>query len=330
MRAVVFRGAGGPEVVSLADVPTPVPGPGELLVRVHATALNRADLLQRDGEYHVPKGQSTIPGVEIAGVVEALGAHATGFKPGDRVFGVVEGGAFAEYCRLDAGMANPVPAAWGFAEAAATAESWLTANETLFTLGGLTAGQSVLVHASASGVGAAMVQQAVRAGAVVYGTASSPSKIDAVKALGAKEVINHRAHEYAAELMRLTAGEGVDLVMDFLGGMALARNLSVLRRGGCVVAAGLLDGTEDASMNLLDVIERRLQIKGSSLRLRPIAEKREVNARFRERWLARLLRDEVRPVIHTSYQIEEINTALQEMEENRNIGKIVLWIRHTG
>lgn len=328
MRAVVFTGAGGPEVVTISDVPVPVPGPGELLVRVHASALNRADLLQRDGEYQVPPGQSAIPGVEVAGTVQEWGDRVGGFDRGDRVFGVVEGGGFAEYCLLDEGMANRVPDAWGFAQAAATAESWLTANETLFELGGLTAGQSVLVHASASGVGTAMVQQAVHAGAVVYGTAGSPPKADAVRALGATEVIDHRTHDFAAELLRLTGGQGVDLVMDFLGGAGLARNLSVLRHGGCVVAAGLLDGTEGAHMNLLDLIERRLQIKGSSLRLRPMAEKREVNARFRRRWLARLLADEIRPVIHAQYRLEEIGEALREMEHNRNIGKIILWVRH--
>ncbi|HZM82127.1 MAG TPA: NAD(P)H-quinone oxidoreductase [Candidatus Limnocylindrales bacterium] len=330
MHAVVFKGAGGPEVVTIADVPRPEPGPSELLVRVHASALNRGDLLQRDGEYHVPEGQSAIPGVEIAGVVESCGPHASGFRQGDRVFGVVEGGGFAEYCRLDAGMANPVPGAWGFAAAAATAESWLTADETLFTLGGLAAGESVLVHASASGVGTAAVQQAVLAGAVVYGTAGLPSKVDAVRALGAAEVVNHRTHDFVDELLRLTGGRGVDLVLDFLGGKGLGRNLSVLRHGGCLVAAGLLDGVVDAHMNQLDVIERRLQIKGSSLRLRPMAEKRMVNARFRQRWLDRLLCDEIRPVIHAEYRIEEINSALQEMEENHNIGKIVLWIRHAG
>ncbi|MGH3742155.1 MAG: NAD(P)H-quinone oxidoreductase [Micromonosporaceae bacterium] len=326
MRAVVCRGVGGPEAVVIAELPRPRPGPDDLLVRVHASALNRGDLLQRDGEYQVPEGQSSVLGVEVAGTVESCGERVVDHRPGDRVFGVVAGGGFAEYCLLDRGMANPIPSAWGFREAAATAEAWLTADETLFELGGLVAGQTVLVHASASGVGATMVQLARHVGARVYGTAGSAAKASAVRALGAEHVIDYRAQDFVPEVSRLTGGQGVDLVMDFIGGAWLERNLRVLRDGGRLILVGLLDGL-DARLDMLEVVARRLQIKGSSLRLRPIEQKREVNRRFQQRWLARLQADKIRPVIHAEYPFEEIHAAQREMEDNRNVGKIVLRVR---
>jgi len=323
MRAIVFDGTGGPQSVHHTDVPRPRPTPDEFLVRVYAAGLNRGDLLQRDGEYAVPPGQSAIPGVEIAGVIVECGSKAAGFRAGDRVFGVVEGGGFAEYCRLDAGMANPIPPGWDMVRAAATAEAWLTSDETLFTLGGLRAGQRLLVHAAASGIGTAAVRLAASCRAVVYATVGTPHKAAAVRALGATAVIDYKREDFVAAIAKLTDGSGVDVVLDFIGGARLASNLKVLTEGGCLVVAGLLDGLR-AELDLLTVVERRLQIKGSSLRLRPMAEKRQVNARFRERWLARLGTGGLHPVVHAAYSWKEIDAALREMELNRAIGKIVI------
>ncbi|WP_426732353.1 NAD(P)H-quinone oxidoreductase [Myxococcus faecalis] len=323
MRAVVFEGLGGPEVVKLREVPRPVPTREALLVKVHATALNRADLLQRQGEYHVPEGQSAIPGVEVAGTVEAWGEDVKGFTRGQRVFGVVEGGGFADYCLLDQGMALPIPAGFDFAEAAATSESCLTANETLFTLGHLQRGQAVLIHAAASSIGTTMVQMARHVGATTYCTVGTPRKVEAVRALGADAVFDYREQDFVQEVLRLTGGEGVPLVMDFIGGAYLGRNLDVLAHEGCLVLVGLLDGMS-AQVDLLRIVQRRLQLKGSSLRLRPLKEKREVNARFRQRWMEVLAMGGLRPVIHARHPLEEVNVALGEMEANRNIGKLVL------
>ncbi|WIG96455.1 NAD(P)H-quinone oxidoreductase [Myxococcus sp. SDU36] len=323
MRAVVFEGSGGPEVVKLRDVPRPVPTREALLVKVHATALNRADLIQRQGEYHVPEGQSPIPGVEVAGTVEAWGEAVRGFTRGQPVFGVVEGGGLAEYCLLDQGMALPVPAGFDFAEAAATAESCLTANETLFTLGDLKPGQAVLIHAAASSIGTTMVQMARHVGATTYCTVGSRRKVDALRALGADAVFDYREQDFVHEVLQLTRGEGVPLVMDFVGGAYLERNLAVLGHEGCLVMVGLLDGMS-AQVDLLRIVQRRLQLKGSSLRLRPMQEKREVNARFRQRWMEVLAQGGLRPVIHARYPLEDVETALGEMEANRNIGKLVL------
>lgn len=326
MKAIIYEGSGGPEVVKLREVPRPVPTGDALLVKVHATALNRGDILQRQGEYHVPEGQSAIPGVEIAGTVEAWGENVKGFTRGQRVFGVVEGGGFAGYCLLDQGMANPIPEALDYREAAATAESFLTANETLFTLGQLQPGQTVLIHAGASGIGTTMVQLVRHLGATAYCTVGSRRKVEALRALGADEVIDYKEQDFVREVLRLTHGEGVSLVMDFIGGAYLERNLSVLKHEGCLVVVGLLDGLS-AELDLLRVVERRLQLKGSSLRLRPMREKRQVNERFRQRWMEVLARGELRPVIHAEYPLEDVVAAQAEMEANRNIGKIVLTVR---
>lgn len=326
MRAVVYEGTGGPEVIAVREVSRPPLPDGGLLVRVRAAGLNRGDLLQRQGEYEVPAGQSSIPGVEIAGEVEECGAGAAGFSRGQRVYGVVEGGGFAELCVLDAGMANRVPPAWTYIEAAATAESFLTANETLFELGGLTPQSSVLVHAGASSVGITMIQMAVHVGAEVYCTVGSEEKRRRVLSLGARAAFDRRS-DFAAELHRLRGGAGVSLVMDFVGGAALARNLSVLAPGGCMVAVGLLEGLS-AELDLLLLVERRLQIKGSSLRLRAMSEKRAVNSRFRRRWGELLSRDGMRPIIHAVYPLDELARAQAEMEANRNVGKIVLTVAH--
>ena len=323
MKAVIYMQAGGPEVVTVAEVPRPVPTGDWLLVKVHATALNRGDVLQRDGEYQVPAGQSTIPGVEIAGTVEDWGERVTGFRRQERVFGVVEGGGFAEYCLLDQGMALRIPETWSFAEAAAAAESGLTANETLFTLGELKAGQRVLIHAGASSIGTTMIQMAHHTGATVFCTVGSPRKAEAVRALGAAAAIDHRTQDFVREVLRLSGGRGIELVMDFIGGAYLARNLEVLGAGGCLVVVGLLDGLE-APLDLLRVVQQRLQLKGSSLRLRPMEEKREVNRRFREHWMDLPGQEPLRPVIHAEYPLEEVRAAQAEMEANRNIGKIVL------
>jgi NADPH2:quinone reductase len=323
MRAVIYEGIGGPEVVKLREISKPIPTGDHLLIKVHATALNRADILQREGQYPVPEGQSSIPGVEVAGTVEAWGENVKGFTRGQRVFGVVEGGGLAEYCLLDQGMANPIPESLGFREAAAVAESFLTANETLFTLGQLQPGQTVLVHAGASSIGTTMVQMSKHIGATVYCTVGSRKKMEALRTLGADEVIPYKEQDFAREVLRLTQGEGVCLVMDFIGGTYLERNLSVLKHEGCLVVVGLLDGLS-AELDLLRLVQRRLQIKGSSLRLRPMPEKRQVNERFRQRWMEVLARGELRPVVHAEYPLEDVVAAQAEMEAHRNIGKIVL------
>jgi len=324
MRAVTFDGHGGVEVLRISDVPRPVAGPGELLVRVRSAALNHADTLQRKGEYSAPPGESAIPGVEIAGEVEAWHPELSGFSRGDRVCGIVGSGGYAEYCRLDAGMAVPVPEGWSFVDAAATPEVFYTADTTLFELGGLAAGQTVLIHAAGSGVGTACIQLAREVGATIVATAGADEKLERCRALGAHLGINYKRQDFAAEVQRFTGGRGVDVIEDFVGTDYLAKNLSVLKDGGSLVLVGILGSLEPATVDLLPLILRRLQIKGSSMRPRPLADKRAITATFRRRWLPLLVEGRLQPVIDSVFPWEQVAEAHRRMDENRNFGKILL------
>jgi putative PIG3 family NAD(P)H quinone oxidoreductase len=326
-RAVVCDGHGGPEVLRIAEIPRPEPGPGQLLVRVRASALNRADLLQRSGEYSPPPGESDILGVEIAGEVEAWGDGVEGFQPGQGVFGIIGSGGYAEHCLLDAGMAVPVPAGWSWVEAASVPEVFYTADTTLFELGELSAGHSVLIHAAASGVGTACIQLAREVGAArIFCTAGSDEKLARCRELGGPaEVIgiNRKTQDFVEEVRRVTGGAGVDVVEDFIGIDYLTRNLSILKDGGRLVVVGLLSGWE-GNIDLLPVVLRRLQIKGSAMRPRPIEDKRAITRKFRERWLPLLVAGRLRPVIDSVFPLEKVAAAHERLESNESFGKVIL------
>jgi NADPH:quinone reductase len=324
MRAVVLEGHGGPEVMRIRELPRPEPGPEELLVRVRASALNRGDLLMRNGEYPLPPGANPIMGVEIAGEVEACGAAVRGFVRGQRVFGLVHGGGYAESCVIDQGMAIPIPEGWSFTTAAAVPEAFFTAHETLFELGGLRAGQTVLIHAGASGIGTVCIQLAHHVGARVLFTASSQEKIQRALALGGDAGINRTTHDFAQEALRLTDGAGVDLVEDFVGAPTLARNLSILKPEGCLMLVGLLEHTPLAEINLMQVILRRLQIKGTAIRGRTMEAKRAITRRFQQHWLPELLAGRVHPIIDSVFPLERVADAHRLMESNAHFGKIIL------
>ncbi|MDP9120308.1 MAG: NAD(P)H-quinone oxidoreductase [Acidobacteriota bacterium] len=323
MRAVIYEGFGGVEVLKIVSLPDPEPGPEQLLVRVRAAALNRADTLQRKGEYSPPPGESTVLGIEIAGEVVAAGSGVRGIVPGERVFGLIGSGGYAELCLLDQGMAIPVPEGWSWAEAAAVPEGFFVADTTLIQLGKLKKENTVLVHAAGSGMGSACVQLAHHVGAEVLCTAGSAEKIERAKLLGAVAGVNHKTHDFAEEVLRLTGGEGVDLVVDFVGATYLSRNLAVLKPGGRLVQAGLLTGWE-ATLNLMTLVLRRLQILGTAMRPLPIAEKRLIAARFREQWLPELVAGRLVPIVDSVFPFTEVARAHETMEENRNFGKIVL------
>jgi putative PIG3 family NAD(P)H quinone oxidoreductase len=322
MRAVVFEGFGGPEVLALCELPRPQPGPQELLVRVQAAALNRADTLQRAGVYAPPPGQVDIPGVEIAGEVAAWGSEVTGFREGDRVFGITAGGGYAEYCAIDQGMAIPLPEGWSWTVAAAVPEVFITADLTLFEMGHLRAGETVLVHAAGSGVGTACVQLARHAGARVLATCSA-AKIARAEALGAEAI--DRSGDFAAEVLAKTGGEGVDVIEDCAGAAYLKRNLSLLRPGGRLVEIGLLSGWV-TEIDLETVVLKRLQIKGTAFRPRPLAEKRAVTRRFRDTWLPLLVDGRLFPVIDSVFPLEQVAEAHRRMDANLNFGKILLTV----
>lgn len=323
MRAITIERPGGPEVLHLTEVPEPVPGPEELLVRVHATALNRADTLQRRGLYPPPVGESEILGLELAGEVLAAGSSVQGFAPGDRVFGLVGGGGYAEKAILHAGMAMRIPANWSFTEAAAVPEVFFTANETLFTLGRLTRGETVLIHAGASGVGTAGIQMAREAGARVFTTVGSQDKVARVVELGAAAGINYKTEDFASRVLELTNKAGVDLVQDFVGAAYWAKNIQCLKTEGRLVMVGLMGGVK-VEVDLNAIMRKRLHIIGSVMRSQSLESKIAITERFRERWLPLLERGVLRPVIDTAFPLAEAAAAHRYMEENRNIGKIVL------
>lgn len=323
MKAVTLKEFGGPEVLQIGDAPTPEPKADDLLVRVRATALNRADTLQRRGHYPPPPGDSEILGLELAGEVEAWGTNVQGFSKGQRVFGLVGGGGYGEYALLDKDMAMPIPDGWSFTEAAAVPEVFLTANETVFVLGGLQGGESVLIHAGGSGVGTAAIQMAHHIGAKVFFTAGSQEKISKAQALGGDVGINYKEEDFAEVIKAHTGGKGVQVVEDFLGASYLEKNMAALAEGGRLVMVALMGGVK-TEINLGRLLSKRLQIFGSVMRARSLEDKRAITARFVERWLPLLINGSIRPVIDCSFPLEQVVEAHTYMEQNRNFGKIIL------
>jgi putative PIG3 family NAD(P)H quinone oxidoreductase len=304
-------------------VPRPIPQPDQLLVKVHATALNRADTLQRRGKYPPPAGESTLLGLEIAGVVVAVGPHVREFKPGQRVFGLVGGGGYAEYCLLDQGVAMPMPDDWDFVKAAAVPETFLTANETVFELGQLKTGESLLIHAAASGVGTAAIQMAHAIGAQVYATVGSDIKCEKVLALGATAAVNYKTTDFVTWIMQQTEGTGVDVVEDFVGKDYLMKNLSVLKTGGRLIQVSTMSGAI-TEIDLRVLMSKRLQLIGSVMRSRSLQDKREITTRFKKRWLPMLVDGTIQPIIDRVYPWQDVVAAHTHMESNENIGKIIL------
>ena len=323
MRAITFATPGGPEVLRLTTVADPVPTPEQVLVRVRATALNRADTMQRTGNYPPPAGESDILGLELAGEVEAVGAAVKGIAPGDRVFGLVGSGGYAEKAVIDARMAIPMPAGWSFAQAAAVPEVFFTAQETLFTLGGLKEGETVLIHAAASGVGTAGMQMARETGARILVTAGSTEKMQRCIELGATAGCNYKERDFADWVKEVTKSQGVDLIEDFIGAAYWDQNLRCLKTGGRLVLVGLMGGAKvEANLGLL--MTKRLQVFGSVLRSRPLADKIAIAQRFRVHWLPLLAAGRIKPIIDRVFPLAQASDAHRYMEENRNVGKIIL------
>lgn len=290
---------------------------------VKATALNRADLIQRRGGYPPPPGESEILGLEIAGTVSGIGKNVSSFNKGDHVFGLVGGGGYAEKAVIDHRMAIPIPSDWSFEEAAAIPEVFFTANENIFTLGKLTKGETILIHAGGSGVGSAGIQIAHHAGAKVFVTAGTPEKINKCIELGAIAGTNYKKTDFADEISRLTNGDGVDVVLDFIGAEYLQRNLNILKTKGRLLQVGLMSGSE-TDINLGIVMRKRLKIIGSVMRPQSLEEKIAITQRFVERWLPKLKDGTLQPIIDTVFTLEQVQEAHEYMEANRNFGKILL------
>lgn len=323
MQAITVERPGGPDVLKLGSVPDPIPSPEQVLVRVRATALNRADTLQRQGQYPPPPGESDVLGLELAGEVEAVGSAVTTIAVGERVFGLVGGGGYAEKAVIDARMAMPIPEGWSFAQAAAVPEVYFTAQETIFTLAGLQRDETILIHAGASGVGTAGIQMARETGATVLVTAGSAEKIQRCVELGATAGCNYKEQDFAEWVQHTTNGKGVDVIEDFIGAAYWDKNLKSLTLGGRLVLVGVMGGVK-VETNLGLILRKRLQVFGSVLRARTLADKIDITRRFQANWLPLLSAGRVRPIIDCRFPLERAAEAHQYMEDNKNFGKIIL------
>lgn len=324
MKAIIFDQFGAADVLEIGEVPEPVLRPHDLLVRTRAAGVNRADLTHRRGGYGRPDfGDSTIMGLEIAGDVIAVGDQVQGYAVGDRVMGIVGGGAYAEVARIDYRMAMPIPDSIDYVHAAAITEVFVTANEALIHLGKLQPGETVLVHAGAGGVGGAAVQLAHALGAKVLATAQASSH-DLVRSLGADHAIDYENEDFAEVVAKLTDGRGVNLILDFIGAPYFERNVNALDFGGRLVQIGIMDGIENAKIPLDRLLYRHLQIIGTVMKSRTQEVKHGMSRRFKERWLAEFANGTLEPVIDSTFPLAEAGAAHKRMEDGLNVGKIVL------
>ncbi len=329
MKAVICREPGGAEVLEIAAIAPPEPGPGEVLVRNFATALNRADLLQRRGLYPPPPGASEILGLEFAGEVAKTGrASETNnagdrVSVGDRVFGLVVGGAYAEFLAVPAGVLVPIPDHLSYDLAAAIPEAFYTAHEALLELAQLKSGEMLVVHAGASGVGCAAIQLARRTGATVIATAGSLEKVRLCEELGANRAVNYREQDFVEVVRDLSSGEGADVILDLVGAKHWDRNLESLRVGGRYLVVGLVGGRR-VQVDLGTILKRRLRILGTAMRGRSLADKTAITARFVRDVLPQFAAGTLRPVLDQIFTLDEVRAAHERMEANLNLGKIVL------
>ncbi|QNM98926.1 NAD(P)H-quinone oxidoreductase [Chitinimonas koreensis] len=320
MRAVLQDGPGDAATLRLGETATPRPGPNELLVRVHAAGVNRADLVQREGRYPPPPGASPLLGLEVSGEVAALGDDVAGFLVGEPVFGLVAGGGYADYALLDAGCAIRKPAGLSHAEAASLPEAWMTAWLNLVELAALAPGETALVHAGASGVGAAAIQLAGLCGARAIATAGGEAKAAFCRALGAVAAVDYRTQDFA-EAVR--AEGGADVILDPVGGDYLERNVASLKPDGRLVLIGLMGGAA-GRLDLGRLLVKRLSLRGSTLRPQPAAVKARLSDALREQVLPALLRGEIRTTLDRCFPFEQVADAHRHLEANLNLGKVVL------
>ncbi|WP_136523318.1 NAD(P)H-quinone oxidoreductase [Geomonas ferrireducens] len=325
MKAVLMEGFGGVEVLKVGEMEKPAPKENEVLVKVYATSINRPDLVQREGKYPPPPGDSEILGLEVAGVIEALGSGVTGWKVGDRVVSLVGGGGYAEYAVAYANHLMAIPDTVSFEEAACICESYITAFLNVFMIGGLQDGETALLHGGGGGVNTAAIQlcKALAPNSKLIVTAS-PEKIERVKELGADLVINFRENPDFTEIVKeFTSKKGVDVILDHVGAKYLGPNMNSLGYKGRLVIIGVISGIK-AELNLALMMVKRQQIIGSVLRSRPVSEKGEIATEFVRRAMPKFADRTIVPIIEKVFPIEEVVAAHRMMEEDKHFGKIVL------
>jgi putative PIG3 family NAD(P)H quinone oxidoreductase len=324
MKAIISEFSGGPEVLKIKEVPQPVPKRDELLVQVKAAGINRADILQRIGKYPVPAGASEILGLEIAGIVIKKGRDCASWKTGQKIFGLLGGGGYAEFAVIHQEMALPMPDCLSFEEAAAIPEAFLTAYQSIVWIGKLKPDETILIHAGASGVGTAAIQLAREIGANIIATAGSDEKIAYCMGLGAKHAINYKSSNFAEEARKVSGGKGVNLILDFVGKAHWDQNMAVLASDGRLVILATMSGSLIPNFDLKILMKKRLTLNGSTLRNRDLSYKIKLTQEFREFALHRLSKNQLSAVVDRVFPWEKVSDAHTYMEENINMGKIVL------
>ncbi|SFT33134.1 putative NAD(P)H quinone oxidoreductase, PIG3 family [Geodermatophilus amargosae] len=326
MRAVIASGPGGPEVLGWGEVPDPEVGPGEVVVDVAATAVNRADLLQRAGNYPPPRGASEVLGLECSGIVSEVGEGVTGWRVGDEVCALLSGGGYAERVAVPAGQLLPRPAGVELATAAALPEVTCTVWSNVFQLAGLRRGDAFLVHGGSSGIGTMAIQLAVRAGAQVFTTAGSAAKLEFCRELGAEVGINYRDEDFVERVREETDGAGVDVVLDNMGAQYLARNVEALAVGGRLVVIGMQGGTR-AELDIARLLAKRASVAATALRSRPATGpggKADIIAAVRAEVWPDVERGVVRPIVDRRLPMSRAAEAHRVVEASEHIGKVLL------
>jgi putative PIG3 family NAD(P)H quinone oxidoreductase len=326
MKAIIVDAPGSADALRAGEAPRPEPGPDDVVIAVHATAVNRADVYQREGRYPPPPGASPILGLECAGVVASVGARVRRFRPGDRVMALLTGGGYAEFATADQGSVLRLPDGWSMVEGGAFPEVFLTAYLNLFRLGGWRAGEAALVHGGASGVGTAALALAREAGLPLYATAGGPEKCARVRELGAAGAFDYRG-DWAGELREATGGRGVDVILDPIGGRYLEAHLGLLAPGGRLVVIGGMGGQRRAELDFATLLSKRITIVGSTLRARPAAEKAALVLEFEDRFGAAMAAGRLRPLIDSTFPLEEAAAAHRRLESGDHVGKVALLVR---
>jgi len=329
MKAITLSDFGGPEMMQYSDIDTPTPGEGQLLIKVHATSVNRPDVIQRQGNYPPPPGDSEVLGLEVAGIVESTGAGITRFSPGDRVVALVGGGGYAEYTLALEGHCMALPESISFEQAACICETYITAYLNLFMLGEVQGKKTVLIHGGGGGVATAAIQlcRALTADTEIIVTASS-GKLERVAAQGAHHVIDYREQVFADEVRNITEKRGVDVILDHLGASYLADNMKSLALAGTLMLIGVMGGIK-AELNLAMMMVKRQRIIGSVLRSRPVAEKAAIIAKFEAVVMPLIASGEVTPLVDATFPLAEAAAAHTMMEKGGHFGKIVLTMPNT-
>jgi NADPH:quinone reductase len=325
MKAIVITSTGEPDVLQVRDWPDPKPGEGEVLIKVFAFGINRPDVMQRKGQYPPPPGASDIPGLEIAGVIVALGEGCFRWKIGERVCALVTGGGYAEYCVAPEGQCLPVPDVLSYPEAASLPETFFTVWTNVFDRGQLKPGESLLVHGGSSGIGVAAIQLAKAWGAVVYTTAGNEEKCSFCEKMGADKAVHYGMERFKDVITKLTMGKGVNVVLDMIGGTYTQDNLDILSDEGRLVLINFMKGDE-VKIKLSSIMRKRLTITGSTLRNRDAAFKKEIAHKLEEYVWPWLTSGKVKPTVYKTFHFHEAADAHRLMESSKHMGKIVVLV----